>query len=175
MGCSLRNSPEDTNPFSWWKHKPTHPENYGGLVLPAEQLNDCRTPWTSLKQTRTAHNCLPFPIPPTSLNLSPHSQLILDAICIFLLLWEAHWFICSVIYPISINQRLIVRQEKTINKNIAIRETARALKESWELMIAVGNLLHPRLSPFVCLLCSCSRWIVHLVVPNFEIRCTLIQ
>lgn len=71
------------------------------------------------------------PIPPTGLNPSPRSHLIPHAVCIFFLSWEALQYMCSVIYLISINQKLIIRQEKIICKNIAIRETASALKESW--------------------------------------------
>lgn len=86
----------------------------------------------------------PCPISPIGLNPSSHSHLIPDAICIFFLSLEACQYICSVIYPISINQRLTVRQEKIMYKNIAIKETASALKRSWELMIAVGILCHSR-------------------------------
>lgn len=100
----------------------------------------------------------PCPISPIGLNPSSHSHLIPDAICIFFLSLEARQYICSVIYPISINQRLTVRQEKIIYKNIAIKETASALKRSWEL-IAVGILWHSRPTVtfflFICLFCCC--------------------
>lgn len=113
--------------------------------------------WTSLKQTYIAYNCLPCPH--LSNKLKTLSPLPTDSRCylyflslmgsslVHLQCYLSHFYKSNII---------IIRQEKIIHKNIAIRETARTLKESWELMIAVGILLHPRPSPFVCSFCCCS-------------------
>lgn len=115
---------------------------------------------------RVAYNCLPCPH--LSNRLKTLSPLPTDSRCYLYLLSLLGSSLVHLHCYLS-----IIRQEKIIHKNIAIRETASTLKESWELMIAVGIFLCPRLSRSVGLFC-CSCWIVHLVVPNFEIKCTLI-